>query len=120
MRTLLVLLALVATTGIARAFAPAAPPAQDPAEITVYLRNPSAWFRPLKLVVFEPGREGYVESKMLLPKQRVSLEVPPGTAVYLVDREQLTRYYGGEDLRALPPSLTIHDSDAGEEYAVGK
>ena len=88
-------------------------------KIEVYLRNNRGWFRPVNLVVYEPQRESaYLESKLMLPFQRLSLEVPPGTKVYIVSGAEASAVREGKSLLGRPPSLTVRESDAGEEYDI--
>lgn len=86
-------------------------------EIKVYFRNNKGWFKPITLIYYVPGDErGQIESRLLLPWQRFSMELPTGTRVYIATAEQVERWRAGESLRHLPAAMTIRDSDAGELY----
>lgn len=94
----------------------ASAPAQS-APIKVYFRNNKGWFKPITLIYYVPGdTRGQIESRLLLPWQRFSMEVPTGTKVYIATAEQVERWRAGSSLRHLPPAMTIRDSDAGELY----
>ena len=100
---------------VAGASVATAPP--ESSAIKVYFRNNKGWFKPITLIYYVPGDDrGQIESRLLLPWQRFSMELPTGTKVYVASAEQVERWRAGSSLRHLPAAMTIRDSDAGELY----
>ena len=109
----------VAPTAVRATSLPVSNPATEQAagDIEVYFRNNKGWFKTITLILYTPGaRQGELMTKLLLPWQRFSLEVPTGTKIYIADDQQVRRFTEGVDLRRLPPAMTIRESDAGELY----
>lgn len=92
---------------------------QTEQNVRFYLRNNRGWFRSVTLICYLPATtKPQVDSRTLIPWQRMSLNLPVGTKVYIASQEQIRLINEGKDIRENPPSLTVRENDEEQEYPI--
>ena len=87
--------------------------------VKFYLRNNRGWFRSVTIISYPPqSSEGRVESRTLIPWQKMEVNFPVGTKIYIATQDQIQLFKEGKDIRNFPPSLTVRPDDADMEYPI--
>ena len=87
--------------------------------VKFYLRNNRGWFRSVTIISYPPqSSEGRVESRTLIPLQKMAISLPVGTKIYIATQDQIQLFNEGKDIRNFPPSLTVRPDDAEKEYPI--